>query len=139
MSGFQWDRIFSKIFSVNIQKFDHQHTSNICLLSMLEEAVQEHQSKNTILDILDKIVSNTNEHFSSEEKYMMDYEYPDYDNHRIIHQDFSRKTKELVTEYRENRVMLSDAVLGDLKDWWTEHILSTDKKYSEYLNEKGLN
>jgi hemerythrin-like metal-binding protein len=64
--------------------------------------------------------------------------YPDYTAHKAVHADLVSHITKFDKEFREGKFGLSIQVMNFLKDWLSKHILETDKKYSQFLNSKGV-
>jgi hemerythrin len=77
-------------------------------------------------------------HFKTEEEYMKKYEYPFFQNHKGEHDKFSAKALELQSRMERGGFILQLETLNFLRDWWKNHILGSDKKYSKYFIEHGL-
>ncbi|KAK2181788.1 hypothetical protein NP493_381g02036 [Ridgeia piscesae] len=75
---------------------------------------------------LDKLIKVLEDHFKNEEALMEKAEYPEFKNHRQIHNDFLAKLKTL-------KAPLDDAVIAWTKKWWVGHIKGIDFKYKGKL------
>ncbi|PUU86662.1 MAG: hemerythrin-like metal-binding protein, partial [Halanaerobium sp.] len=75
-------------------------------------------------------------HFNAEEALQKRYNYPDYENHHKIHEDFKAEIAEFKKEYKENDYD-EDFVLefsGRLLTWLINHVASTDQDIGEHIN-----
>ena len=64
-------------YSVNVEKIDLQHQKLIELVNNLHASVEARVSKNELEELLIELVKFTRVHFSTEEKYMKDYDFPE--------------------------------------------------------------
>jgi hemerythrin len=77
-------------------------------------------------------------HFGTEEKYMRQYQFPGHLKHKAEHDSFAEKAADLKARVDGKGFVLTINVLNFLKDWLQNHILVTDKKYSDHFNGCGL-
>ncbi|HET6488444.1 MAG TPA: bacteriohemerythrin [Syntrophales bacterium] len=124
--------------SVNIKEIDNQHQRLFDLMNKLHEAMKIGKGNDVLGGILGDLVKYTVVHFSSEETYLKKYDYPEYVQHKKIHDDLTRKAKALKASFDQGKQTVSIEVLTFLKDWLNNHILKTDKRYSSFLNGKGM-
>jgi hemerythrin len=124
--------------SVNIKEIDDQHKKLIDLLNTLHNAMSKGKSKEIMHEILTELVSYTKYHFETEENLMVKYNYFDRHSHRLEHEQFIQKVQRAVQDYKKGSILLSIEIITFLNDWVKNHILGTDKKYSNYLNTQGV-
>jgi hemerythrin len=77
-------------------------------------------------------------HFTTEEKYFDQFDYPDKEKHKEEHQHFVGKIREIKEGFDQDRVMISIEVMDFLKNWLVNHIQGSDKQYGPYFNRHGL-
>lgn len=124
--------------SVKITEIDQQHKYLINLLNELFDAMIKGKADSIINEVVDSLIEYSNFHFSVEEKYFDDYEYPGAEHHKLAHVFFIDEVKNFKKEIGEGRKTVSVDVFNYLKDWLTDHIMVSDKKYSKYLIGKGV-
>lgn len=134
MPMFQWD----EKFSVNVSVFDAQHKKLIGYVNDLYEAMKAGRGKDVMAELIERLVGYTETHFSDEEQKMKLYNYPAYENHRLEHESFVRRVQIFKRDYENNKVAVTIEIMHFLKDWVMNHIMKTDKKYTEFFNSKGL-
>jgi hemerythrin-like metal-binding protein len=83
--------------------------------------------------ILHQLEEYADIHFSFEERVMKECNFSDYKSHKKMHDEFKKKSKELVNQYQKISGDSSLDVLYFLKGWWTNHILDSDHKYKPFL------
>ena len=66
-------------------------------------------------------------HFKTEEKLIKEAEYPDLENHIILHDELMKQTKEIALEAVSHKE--PELALVFLKEWWVNHINKEDKLY----------
>jgi len=141
---FEWD----DSYSVGVAKIDRQHRRLIGLINELYEAMQQGHGPNTLtstvneletmVSVLDELMDYSYYHFSTEEEYMIEYAYPEYDEHKRAHGRFVERIQAFKRDFEEGKALLSMEIVQFLQDWWKKHIVDVDKKYGPFFNEKGL-
>ena len=131
---FTWD----DSFSVNIGLIDMQHKKLVSMVNELHQAMVEGSGKERLGNILSKLIGYTREHFTTEERLMQAHAYPDFLAHKSQHEHLTKTVVDLQRRFGSNEVGLTIEVMEFLKDWLHDHILGSDKKYSPFLNAKGV-
>jgi hemerythrin len=127
---FKW----SNSLVTGIDEVDKQHKQLIETVNDLLEAVKKGEAK----DKVDQTIKFLNEyvvkHFQTEEKVMIEHKYPDYENHKKIHDNFVKDFKDLV----KNKDELSFTFKLQVKvgEWLINHIHNIDKKMAKYIREQ---
>jgi hemerythrin len=130
----RWD--FS--YSVKIAELDHQHQRLFRTVAELEYAVRMGRADYVIDEVLEKVIEHTISHFAAEENLMEQYGFPGLAAHRRDHQMLAQKLTKFNLSNLAGRPDVPAALLDFLQDWLREHILKTDREYSEYLNARGV-
>ena len=89
-------------------------------------------------DTLNFLIRYTAEHFSEEEKLLEDYDFPDYAVHIKHHARLIREVQDLKGKYAAGEMRMDMSIINFLKDWIINHILTEDRKYGPFLNDKGI-
>lgn len=124
--------------SVNIKEFDEHHKKLIELINKLNDGMKAGKGSDILGSILSELVNYTVFHFGAEEIMFQKYAYPGYLDQKKEHTDLTKKAIVLRDNLKSGKAVLSIEVMAFLKDWLMKHILGTDKKYSAYLNGKGV-
>ncbi|MCP3943643.1 MAG: hemerythrin family protein [Desulfobacteraceae bacterium] len=125
--------------SVNVAEIDLQHQKLISMINDLHDAMKIRKAKEVLGKIIDELLDYTVTHFSVEEKYFAQFNYPETASHKKEHTAFVDKIKDVKKGFDEERLMISMDIMNFLKSWLENHIKGTDKKYSSLFNAKGLN
>jgi hemerythrin len=87
-----------------------------------------------VIKIIEELKKYAIFHFKTEEEYMLKNNYRKYFSHKVIHDDFLDKVKNIDLEAMdENQDEYLLSILNFIIDWIEEHILGTDKKFAEEL------
>lgn len=124
--------------SVNVKEIDDQHKVLIGMINCLYDAMLENRGREVLTEIIFEMLQYVSYHFTTEERYMESYDYPDYEVHQREHLEFAAEVAELKSRVDKGALLLTQMPLNLLRDWLQNHILGTDMKYSEYFNTKGL-
>jgi hemerythrin len=130
--------VWDKGFSVGVKDIDAQHKQIIKMLNKLLEMKDLKVDSETISDALTKMTEYARKHFEKEEKYMLEYDYPYFSEHKEEHKEFRKKTVAYCMDAMAYKTTVPVEILTYLKYWWANHILKTDMKYKSFFNEKGL-
>ncbi len=129
---------WSENYSVSVKEIDSQHKKLVDLINNLHEGMKHGKGKEILGGVLNELVNYTAYHFSFEEKLFDKYLYPETIHHKREHQKLVEKVKSFANDFNNGRTTVSVDVMNFLKDWLINHIQGTDKKYSSFLNNKGV-
>jgi hemerythrin len=121
-------------FSVNFETIDNQHKGLIGIINDLVRGCDKGKAIKDIIFIktLRKAVEYAQIHFATEEKYLEQVSYPDFEVHKKEHDAFVSEVVKQLKAFEENQN--DPAVLVEfLKNWLLNHIAVMDKKYAPYL------
>lgn len=134
MGIIQW----SESLSVNVAEIDRQHQKLIGMINDLNAAMLEGKGRDVLGPILDGLVDYAGTHFQVEERYFLQFAYPEAGVHQKTHAGFVAKVADFQKGLAADRAGLSVDVLLFLSDWLQHHIQVVDKKYGPFFNAKGL-
>ncbi len=77
-------------------------------------------------------------HFKTEEIYMKEFNYPEYQDHKEEHHDFTIKTIAYLDKVIKGDYQIANEILEHLKQYLVNHIQVTDKNYVGCFKENGL-
>jgi len=134
MALIQWN----DSLSVKVAEIDQQHKRLIAMINELHDAMKQGKGKDVLGKIINGLSSYAVMHFSTEEKYFDRFGYPETESHKKKHVAFVKKVLEFKDGFEKGELNLTLNVMNFLSDWLKNHIMGTDKKYSQFFNEKGL-
>ncbi len=135
MALFSWD----KSYSVNINSIDAQHKKLIDLINNLHDSMRQGKGKEVLGSIFNELASYTIYHFNHEEELFAKYDYAERNRHKAEHEKLIVQINELKNNYNKGSNVLTMEVMNFLKMWLSDHIMGSDRKYSSFLNQKGVN
>ena len=134
MTYFEW----KNDYSVGIAIIDNQHKKWVQYLNNLYELTNAGKGKETLNIILVNMAQYTQYHFTSEENLLRMHKYPDYEEHRQKHEILTGQVQDFNLQFSAGHISSPMQIADFLKEWLTDHILDTDKKYAPFLKEKGV-
>lgn len=126
-------------YSVGITHIDQDHKKLINLLNQFRVAYDHHMSEKFEREALEELINYTRYHFKREEKLMQEHDYPDFVAHQAKHQEMIEQVNSFVELYDNKGHDALKDVSEYLTVWLIKHINGTDKEYSQYLNDRGVN
>jgi methyl-accepting chemotaxis protein len=120
---------------IGIKKIDEQHKMLFNAVNDFIDAVEKGTAKGKLKKSLDFINQYTITHFADEEHIQKQYGYPDYENHRLMHEKFKQTALDLMKEWQNFGT--SEILVKEFKrkvgDWLVTHVKGQDAKIGEYL------
>jgi hemerythrin len=86
--------------------------------------------------VIAEFVAYTEYHFEAEERLLRRHEYPEYDEHKEMHDDLASKAHSLKQAFDEGNTPTAIEVMLLLTNWLNMHILEEDRKYKPYTEGK---
>jgi hemerythrin len=125
-------------YSVGIKNLDEQHNEIINLLNELHAAMLKGQAQNVAATLLPKTLRHARDHFSTEERLMESTKYPGLGEQRAEHSALLAKIDEYATRHNKGDKAVYLELLTFMRDWLNNHLMKVDKKYTNWLNERGI-
>ena len=121
---------------LNITEIDSQHETLINLINEIHETMLQGAGKAELDRLLSQLLEHTRSHFSYEEELMSRYSYAEYETHKSEHNRLMEHLEDLVERYHSGELLLSFAIVLELKGWATIHIEKSDKPLGSFLSNK---
>ncbi len=125
-------------YSVGIAEIDDQHKKLIALINDLYDAMRRGNGKAALGRVLADLLDYTIYHFNAEERLFQKYAYPDFEEHKQMHDYLAEKVRQLKNEYEGGSPAITRDAMLFLSNWLNVHILEVDRKYGPFLNDKGI-
>jgi hemerythrin len=125
-------------YSVHIQWIDMQHRRLFASANRVLDAVERQTDASEVADALSKLVDYTRYHFQAEEELLHGYQYPAEDGHSRAHAGLVTQVEDLQSRIAGGTSIPADEILTFLHGWIVKHILIEDRRYGEFLNERGV-
>ena len=118
---------------LNIPEIDSQHEELIALVNGLHDALLGGEDKETRDSLLSQLAEGMRSHCDYEEALMQRYGYPEFAAHKSEHDRLMRNLNELIERYHNGELVLSIAVVMEVKCWATIHIEKSDLPMGAFL------
>ncbi|HOZ53162.1 MAG TPA: bacteriohemerythrin [bacterium] len=134
--------IWSTKYSVGVQEIDNQHKQffKICN-DLIKLSENKKFSEDLALVSIMRLGDYAFYHLGTEEELFFQTKYTEAANHIKIHNSFRKSVKEFIKLARDKktdkRKNARDVAIF-MSAWLASHILTVDKKYSDYFNKKGI-
>jgi len=129
------DKLIQWTDSLNttISTIDDQHKMLCAYINNLHRAMKERQSGAIMQGIIKDLKEYTIMHFSTEEQYFENSNYPETVQHKKVHRAFEAKIQNFEDALKNGTAEVSMDLLEFLKDWLLKHIKVTDKQYVPFV------
>lgn len=124
--------------SVGISRIDDEHKQFIDIINKAVATNEQSDDPEELKEVLHQITMYAINHFSTEENYMIEFNYPEYQYHKEEHHDFSKKVIEYCERVNAGDSQFANEILEYLKRWLINHIQVTDRKYIDCFIRNGL-
>ncbi len=127
---FEW----TEKLSTGVELIDSQHKELIKKINDLLDAMKEGKGRTEINNTVQFLTDYVITHFKTEEDIMIKYNYPEYNAHKKLHDNFIKDFSELIKEM--GNLAFTIKLQARVCDWLIEHINGTDKVLGNFLKEK---
>jgi hemerythrin len=130
-------------YSVHVELIDEQHKKYFAIVNKIVDNLDSSAvDRQVIGEIVKELVDYAFYHFQVEEKYFTEFAYPEAESHIKGHDIYRNKMKGFLARMETVSDDEITALFGELSEfateWFAEHILVEDQKYSQCFNEHGL-
>ena len=125
-------------YSTGIMQIDLEHKRLVALVNELYDAMSQGKGDAALGKVLDGLAAYCRTHFLTEERLFQQHGYPDFSEHKGIHDRLTAKVTSMLRDFRVGKGQSTIQTVNFLKDWLNKHILETDQKYAPFLREKGV-
>lgn len=130
--------VWNDDFSVGIQEVDEQHKDLVDLLNQLHEAIIERHGTLASRNILNRLADYTRIHFTVEESLMRVVNYPEYEEHKHVHEELITQVIALQEKLDTGKAAITFELLHFLKIWLQKHIIESDKQFGQFFLDHGF-
>lgn len=130
--------LFTDRLLVYVDKIDEQHEKIFRVVEKFQKACSSQGNKEELIELFNTLKIYMEEHFEEEERYMIEYAYPHYGEHKENHNIFARKMSMLEKTVSLDYISLTK--IAEINEFISEgfitHISDVDSKLGEYLQDK---
>lgn len=124
---------WSPAISVNVDVIDAQHRKLFEILNRALSLQGMNAPRDKMIDVLRELVNYSDYHFRTEDNYMLDNNYPLFQNHRKEHGLYLKKLGEFLDAYEKDEAGLPGEINAFLEQWWLKHVSESDLRYARYF------
>ncbi len=122
-------------YSVGHWVLDNQHRVLLGLcadaLELLPEDTKE-KPNHRFRYVQEELLACIEEHFETEERLLKLISRPVYEQHRLEHENFWVQLSAYLEQVAQGEID-RDALRSFFIEWWTEHILNSDRAFSQLI------
>lgn len=131
---FQWD----ESYSVKVEAIDEQHKQLFDAVQRFSEAAENEEASSEFQRLLDFLINYSRHHFAEEEKYFEAFAYEHAESHAQQHRAFIDIVQSYRRRFEADELIVPQEVTRFLKNWLTEHVMSSDQRYVACFRANGL-
>ena len=132
--------VWQKVWLTNIKTIDDQHKHFVEVVNKVYALNNKKADKEKLGEILNDLIEYARVHFSTEEEYFEETDYPEKREHEEKHQELLGKvinfSKRFETKEEVNGLVKE--FLEFLREWLDNHLVKVDHKYVPWLIENGI-
>lgn len=125
-------------YNVNITIIDEQHKKFLDIINELKIIINNGTCKKNVSKVFFQIAYLIDHYFLKEEIYFKDCQYPNFDQHKIDHNQFIDRIIQFQRDVENNKENLCFDIYNYLEEWFDEHILKYDKEAVDFLKKSGV-
>ena len=137
MSIEQFIIAWKKEYELGNSFVDSQHKRLFELVNNIGKSCRENEDVGSLCETLDFLLQYTLQHFSDEEALQLKHNFPEYEYHKKLHDEFEATVREKVSEFKKTGSTdeLNDTVNEIVITWLVNHILKEDMKIGAYIKD----
>jgi hemerythrin len=126
---------WSESYSMGVKLIDDQHKGLLNFVNDLFNHAngKEEEERTYFSSVIQQAVQYIKEHFQAEEKLMLGTKFPDYAEHKKVHDEFTLTVIKSVKDFESGKRLVLEKFAYFLKDWVLAHIAVMDVKYAMYF------
>lgn len=130
--------IWDDKLKTGISRIDEQHKA---IIAMLSEIHISKLSKAVTLQLLSELQDILVVHFETEEEYMINAKYPEYQSHKANHDKVLQDYENILTQNKadDSPSEMATKMIKYIKSWFVGHYSNEDVKMAGYLKKNAGN
>lgn len=129
---------WSDQYLVHIAEIDNQHKKLFDMVNEMHDSMRAGKGNEVLGKVLKGLTDYVKTHFATEERLMTMHGYSDYAKHKQEHDKLTQAALALYNDFVAGKPVVTFELMTFLKNWLSDHIQGTDKKYGPFLNSKGV-
>lgn len=136
--------IWGPTYATGVMYIDKQHKELVNLTNQLFQACLECGNETVCIifkEAMSRMVEYVRFHFNAESELLERINYPDYKEHKKLHEKLVKTILDAAKDYNEGKKYVPNNFARTLKEWVFGHIAVADKIWAAFIQEqrkKGL-
>jgi hemerythrin len=131
--------VWNDRLSVGVAALDADHKKMVEIINELYDAILAGSGREKLDGLLDRLMDYARYHFVREEELFAKTEYPDAAAHKREHEEMAAWINTTCKLHRGSTIPApSLEVMIRLKDYFFDHILSSDQKYVPHIKAHNI-
>ncbi len=118
-------------YNIDDFKIDKEH-QNLFIIAQKALSLVNNNSKNDLAElkkIIFELFTYVSEHFSNEQEYMKKINYPELDNHILLHKNITLMLKNLIDKFNSLEIsQIKERIYKFVNEYFINHIILEDRK-----------
>ena len=129
--------VWTKELSMFNKTLDNQHKTLFIYINEIIQLEELTPKSGLFAEVLSRISNYGLEHFKTEERLMIQMDYPKaiFARHKAEHKSYLYKVAMFNTNFLQAGYTEPDEVIDFLKVWWTNHIMFSDMHLSLFIRQ----
>jgi hemerythrin len=129
MAFFEW----SADMEIDGGDIDRDHRQLIEYINRLHEYTLDGQGREIVGEVLEQLLTYTDQHFEREERLMTSLGFPGVKEHHRKHQELSARMRELSQLHQSGSLSVASLLSVSMRDWLSLHIRRTDQEIRQWI------
>jgi len=132
--------IWNPKWATGISKIDEQHKHLVEVINKAHTINELKKDGKELKTLLNEVTELARIHFSTEEEYFDETEYPETEMHKEKHAELLQRVIVISNKFDKdgNPRQITEELLHFLRDWLDNHLVKVDHKYIPWLTEHGV-
>ena len=130
---FEWD----DSYLVGVDLIDEQHKKLFEKINDLIKASKQNEGKEKIKETIEFLEDYTVKHFNDEQELQQKYNYPHYETHKGIHNDFVQEITDFKNDFTSGNVDTAKMMKFNkrITQWLVNHVKGIDQKLGDHIQQ----
>lgn len=124
---------WKKNYEVGNIEIDSQHKTFLKIIEKLQNAYDNKLNDSLLLGYVIELYKYAAYHFISEENLMLAHHYPNYEEHKKLHDELLKELVDNITTFKIEYIDIEKLIRFSLS-WFIKHTTTIDKNIVEYIN-----
>ena len=129
MGKIEW----AESLSVGVDSIDNEHKRLIKIANAVVKMARDSDDRQQLTRAMSYLREYTVTHFANEEEYMVSIGFDELAKHQREHAELKQKVKDFQSMLFHSDVVNHEEVLVFLKDWLVGHVLKSDMKIKDFM------